>query len=84
MSLPTGSPMISALRFAKKNSDSFVASAASSIATGWRERVPGRDLHPLKSGAFSRRTVTPITAYFHGRLLCYRINALPTRRFEGG
>jgi hypothetical protein len=43
-----------------EGSDSFVASAAASIATGWSEPVPGRDLHPLKSSAFSRRTVTPI------------------------
>jgi len=42
-----------------ESSDSFVASAAASIATGWSEPVPGRDLHPLKSSAFSRRTVSP-------------------------
>ncbi|HYU44684.1 MAG TPA: hypothetical protein VEK84_00730, partial [Terriglobales bacterium] len=41
-----------------ESSDSFVASAAASIATGWSEPVPGRDLHPLKSSAF------------HGALLC--------------
>src|SRR6266481_1986922 len=35
-----------------ESSDSFVASAAASIATGWSEPVPGRDLHPLKSSAF--------------------------------
>jgi hypothetical protein len=29
------------------------------ITTGWSEPVPGRELHPLKSSAFSRRTVTP-------------------------
>src|SRR6266478_1453274 len=38
--------------------DSFVASAAASIA-GWSEPVPGRELHPLKPSAFSRRTFTP-------------------------
>jgi hypothetical protein len=43
-----------------ESSDSFVASAAASIATGWSEPVPGRELHPLKSSAFSRRTVTPV------------------------
>src|ERR1019366_3278660 len=43
-------------------SDSFVASAAVSIATGWSEPVPGRDFHPLKSSAFSRRTVSPTTS----------------------
>jgi hypothetical protein len=44
-----------------ESSDSFVASAAASIATGWSESVPGRELHPLKSSAFSRRTVKPTT-----------------------
>src|SRR5215471_6661470 len=39
-----------------ESSDSFVASAAVSIATGWSEPVPGREFHPLKSSAFSRRT----------------------------
>ena len=42
-----------------ESSDSFVASAAVSIATGWSEPVPGRELHPLKSSAFSRRTFSP-------------------------
>ncbi|SPF49858.1 hypothetical protein SBA1_950007 [Candidatus Sulfotelmatobacter kueseliae] len=36
--------------------DSFVASAAASIASGWSEPVPGRELHPL-------------TSAFHGALL---------------
>ena len=44
-----------------ESSDSFVASAAVSIATGWSEPVPGRELHPLKSSAFSRRTVSRTT-----------------------
>ena len=44
-----------------EGSDSFVASAAASIATGWSEPVPGRELHPLKSSAFSRRTLSPAT-----------------------
>src|SRR5262249_23310368 len=35
-----------------ESSDSFVASAAASIATGWNEPVSGRELHPLKSSAF--------------------------------
>ena len=35
-----------------ESSNSFVASAAASIATGWSEPVPGRELHPLKSSAF--------------------------------
>ena len=35
-----------------ESSDSFVASAAASIATGWSGPVPGRELHPLKSSAF--------------------------------
>jgi hypothetical protein len=35
-----------------ESSDSFVASAAVSIVTGWSEPVPGRELHPLESSAF--------------------------------
>src|SRR5580692_2642438 len=35
-----------------ESSDRFVTSAAASIATGWSEPVPGRELHPLKSSAF--------------------------------
>jgi len=36
-----------------ESSDSFVAFAAASIATGWwSEPVPGREFHPLKSSAF--------------------------------
>jgi hypothetical protein len=35
-----------------ESSDSFVASTAASIATGWSEPVPGREFHPLKSSAF--------------------------------
>jgi hypothetical protein len=44
-----------------ESSDSFVASAAVSIATGWSEPVPGRESHPLKSSAFSRRTFSRIS-----------------------
>ena len=50
-----------------EGSDSFVASTAASIATGWSEPVPGRELHPLKSSAFSRRTFSLITV--RGRTL---------------
>ena len=53
-----------------ESSDSFVASAAASIATGWSEPVPGRELHPLKSSAFSRRTVTPIGNGAHSFGVC--------------
>jgi len=35
-----------------ESSNSFVASTAVSIATGWNEPVSGRELHPLKSSAF--------------------------------
>jgi predicted HAD superfamily Cof-like phosphohydrolase len=35
-----------------ESSDSFVASAAASIASGWSEPVPGREFHPLESSAF--------------------------------
>jgi hypothetical protein len=44
--------MESTMRQATLYTDSFVASAAASIATGWSEPVPGRELHPLKSSAF--------------------------------
>jgi hypothetical protein len=47
-----------------ESSDSFVASAAASIATGWSEPVPGRELHPLKSKRLSRRTLTSTTPRF--------------------
>jgi len=36
--------------------DGFVASTAAPIATGWSDQLSGRDLHPLKIRAFSRRT----------------------------
>ena len=39
-----------------EGSGGFVASTAASIATGWSEPVPGRDLLPLWTSAFSRRT----------------------------
>src|SRR5712692_9367127 len=48
---PARSPSRQATLYTE-SSDSFVASAAVSIATGWSEPVPGRDLHPLKSNAF--------------------------------
>jgi len=41
-----------------ESSDSFVASAAASIATGWSEPVPGREFHPLKSSAFHGALLT--------------------------
>ena len=34
----------------------FVTSTAAPIATGWSDPVPGRDLHPLWTNAFARRT----------------------------
>ena len=45
-----------------EGSDSVVASAAASIATGWSEPVPGREFHPRKSSAFSRRTISSTMA----------------------
>jgi hypothetical protein len=52
-----------------EGSDSFVASAAASIASGWSEPVPGREFHPLKSSAFHGArfrqlsgNVTPVTS----------------------
>jgi len=46
-----------AKRLFTRRSDSFVASAGASIS-GRSEPVPGRDLHPMKSSVFPRRTVT--------------------------
>jgi len=47
-----------------ESSDSFVASAAASIATGWSEPVPGRELHPLKSSAFHGALFRQLTDSF--------------------
>jgi integrase len=47
---PAGSPSRHATLYTE-SSDRFVTSAAASIATGWSEPVPGRELHPLKSSA---------------------------------
>ena len=38
--------------------DGFVTSAAAPIATGWSDQLSGRESHPLKIRAFSRRTAT--------------------------
>jgi len=43
---PARSPSRHATLFIE-SSDSFVASTAASIATGWSEPVPGRESHPL-------------------------------------
>ena len=44
-----------------ESSDSSVASAAASIATGWSEPVPGRELHPLESSAFHGALLRQLT-----------------------
>ena len=41
-----------------ESSDSFVASAAASIATGWNEPVPRAGVSPAEVQRLSRRTVT--------------------------
>ena len=43
-----------------ESSDSFVASTIVSIATGWSEPVPARELHPLKSSAFHGALLRPL------------------------
>src|SRR5215470_192833 len=53
-----------------ESSDSFVASAAVSIATGWNEPVPGRELHPLKSSAFHGALCRQSTEIDTTDLLC--------------
>ena len=47
-----------------ESSDSFVASAAVSIATGWSEPVPGREFHPLKSSAFHGALLRQLSGVF--------------------
>jgi hypothetical protein len=42
-----------------ESSDSFVCLHCRLDCYRWSEPVPGRELHPLKSSAFSRRTITP-------------------------
>src|SRR5262250_727382 len=46
-----------------ESSDSFVAYAAVSIATGWSEPVPGRELHPLKPSAFHGALLRQLSAH---------------------
>ena len=53
---PTSSPSHHLCAPSIEGSRSFVASTAAPIATGRSEPVPGRDFHPLKTNAFSRRT----------------------------
>ena len=42
-----------------ESSDSFVTFTIVSVATGWSEPVPGRELHPLKSSAFHGALYSP-------------------------
>jgi hypothetical protein len=42
-----------------EGSGGFVTSTAAPSATGWSDRVAGRELHPLKIRAFPRRTQKP-------------------------
>src|SRR5262249_10468874 len=53
-----------------ESSHSLVASAAVSIATGWNEPVPGRELHPLKSSAFHGALFRQSTEIDTTDLLC--------------
>src|SRR5262249_54269657 len=57
-----------------ESSDSFVASTIVSIATGWSEPVPGRELHPLKSSAFSRRTFSQFCDHYDVNQICDSTN----------
>src|SRR5215472_15323607 len=67
-----------------ESSDRFVTSAVVSVATGWSEPVPGRELHPLKSSAFSRRTCNGDISPIYGnrydrpivRLACFAATCL--------
>ena len=62
-----------------ESSDSFVASAAVSIATGWSEPVPGRELHPLKSSAFHGALLRQLTRLPSS----WRLGLLPVCRLTG-
>src|SRR6267142_6835396 len=55
--------------------DSFVASAAATIATGWSEPVPGRELHPLKSSAFHGALFRPTTTSGHSHRAALRLGS---------
>src|SRR5579885_3413977 len=46
--------------------DGFVTSAAAPTATGWSDPVAGRELHPLKTQTFSRRTMSPFSLLRRG------------------
>ena len=69
-----------------ESSDRFVASAAASIATGWSEPVPGRELHPLKSSAFHgallRQTIAADPSNIDARVLLGKTLALQGVRGE--
>jgi len=56
---------------------SFVASPAASVATGWNEPVPGRDIPPLKTHVFSRRT--DATGFFCSALPAHMPRPIPHR-----
>src|SRR5215831_11355198 len=59
-----------------ESSASFVASTAVSIATGWSEPVPGRELHPLKSSALHGALYRQLAQVFHHRSAssCFRLS----------
>jgi len=56
-----------------ESSDSLVTSAAVSIATGWSEPVPGRELHPLKSRAFHGALFQQLTKLLAEPIQCHRV-----------
>jgi hypothetical protein len=60
--------------------DGFVTSTAAPIATGRSDQLSGRELHPLKIRAFSRRTVigTPKRANSSGQVKCTNYKLLST------
>src|SRR6476620_525726 len=64
-----------------ESSDSFVASTALSIATGWSEPVPGREFHPLKSSAFHGALFRQLRGCFLGRKTVVGEGAAPCPYF---
>jgi hypothetical protein len=55
--------------------DGFVTSTAAPTATGWSDPVAGRELHPLKTYTFARRTAPP-----RARACGYRPERVPVSR----
>ena len=65
-----------------ESSDSFVASTAVSIATGWSEPVPGRELYPLKSSAFHGALFRQLFDFVSTRTATNRLRSESVKRTQ--